>query len=311
MGGVNSGQVGEGLPACVAAPRRSLGWSGLEPIRRRRAAAYGAGPAIDDALDSARRLARYGVASTVGYSAAPEENGRAAADVQLAAFDRLSAGDLDCYVSVKLSEVGFDARLFAEFDAAAARSGRRLHLDALAPETVDTVWQLLEGTPRVGALGVSFPGRWRRSADDASRAAELGLAVRVVKGQWAYGANGDVDPGEGFLRVVDRLCGHTGGVAVATHDVTLLTEALRRLSATGTPCEVELLYGLPFRAPAVAAWARGIPVRLYVPYGDVGATYGITALKRNPTAAWWLIQDLLLGKGKTWLSVSRSQGKQR
>jgi proline dehydrogenase len=281
----------------------------LEPIRRRRAAAYGAGPAIDDALDAARRLARHGIASTVGYSAAPGEKGRAAADVQLAAFDRLSAGDLDCYVSVKLSEVGFDAGLFAEFDAAAARSGRRLHLDALAPETADTVWRLLEGASRVGALGVSFPGRWPRSADDASRAADLGLAVRVVKGQWAYGANGDVDPGEGFLRVVDRLCGHTGGVAVATHDVTLLTEALRRLSAAGTPCEVELLYGLPFRAPAVAAWARRIPVRLYVPYGDVGATYGIAALKRNPTAAWWLVQDLLLGKEKTWWSVNRSQGQ--
>ena len=298
------------LPAYVAAPRRSLGSSGLEPIRRRREAAYGAGPAIDDALAAALRLARYGIASTVGYSAGPDENARAAADVQLAAFDRLSAGDLDCYVSVKLSEVGFDAGLFAEFDAAAARSGRRLHLDALAPETVDTVWRLLEGAPRVGALGVSFPGRWRRSADDASRAAELGLAVRVVKGQWACGADGDVDPGEGFLRVVDRLCGHTGGVAVATHDVTLLTEALRRLSAAGTPCEVELLYGLPFRAPAVAAWARGIPVRLYVPYGDVGATYGIAALKRNPTAAWWLVQDLVLGKEKTWWSVNRSQGKQ-
>ena len=310
MGGVNSGRVGEGLPASIAAPRRSLGSSGLEPIRRRRAAAYGAGPWIDDALDAARRLSKHGIASTVGYSAAPEELGRAAANVQLSAFDRLSAGDLDCYVSVKLSEIGFDAGLLAELDAAAARSGRRLHLDALAPETADTVWRLLEGAPRAGALGVSFPGRWRRSADDASRAAELGLAVRVVKGQWACGADGDVDPREGFLGVVDRLCGHPGGVAVATHDVTLLTEALRRLSAAGTPCEVELLYGLPFRAPAVAAWARGIPVRLYVPYGDVGATYGIAALKRNPTAAWWLVQDLVLGKEKTWRSVHRARGKQ-
>ena len=298
-----------GLPAFVAAPRRSSRSSRLEPIRRRRAAAYCPGPGIEDALDASRRLKTHGIASTVGYSAAPEDDPRAAADVQLAAFERLSSGDLDCYVSVKLSEVGFDAELFAELDAAAARSGRRLHLDALAPETADAVWRLLEGTPRVGTLGVSFPGRWRRSADDASRAVALGLAVRVVKGQWAYGADGDVDPGEGFLRVVDRLCGHTGGVAVATHDVALLTEALRRLGAAGTPCEVELLYGLPFRAPAVAAWARGIPVRLYVPYGDVGATYGITALKRNPVAAWWLAQDLLLGKEKTWWSVNRSQGK--
>jgi hypothetical protein len=42
----------------------------------------------------------------------------------------------------------------------------------------------------------------------------------------------------------------------------------------------------------------------------VGATYGVTDLKRNPTALWWLAQDLLLGKDKTWLSIRRSQKNQ-
>jgi proline dehydrogenase len=309
-GGIDSQQVEVGLSASAGTARRRAASRWSAALRRRRASAYGAGPGLDDAIDAARRLAASGIASTVGYSATGEQSARSAADVHLAAFDRLSAGHLDAYVSVKLSELGFDATLLAELDAAAARSGRRLHLDALAPETVDRTWRILEATPRAGALGVSFPGRWRRSADDASRAAGLGLVVRVVKGQWKHGAGGDVDPSEGYLQVVDRLCGHAAGVAVATHDVALLTEALRRLTAAGTPCEVELLYGLPFRAPAVAARGFGVPVRLYVPYGDVGATYGMTDLKRNPTALWWLAQDLLLGKDKTWLSIRRSQKNQ-
>jgi proline dehydrogenase len=308
-GGVDSRQVDVALAASAAETRGRSRWA--EPVRRRRASAYAAGAALDDALDAARRLDAYAIASTVGYSAGPREAARSAADVHLAAFDRLAEAGLDSYVSVKLSELGFDSGLLAELDAAAARSGRRLHLDALAPDTVDATWRMLEAAPRAGALGMSFPGRWRRSADDAARAADLGMAVRVVKGQWAHGADGNVDPAEGFLRVVDRLTGHAGGVAVGTHDVKLLTESVRRLRAARTPCEVELLYGLPFRAPAVAARTLGIPVRLYVPYGDVGATYGIADLKRNPVAAWWLVQDLLLGKDKTWWSIRRSRANRR
>jgi proline dehydrogenase len=254
-------------------------------------------------------LAADAIPVAVGYSAAPGQSARAAADVHLAAFEALVAAGLYGYVSVKLSELAFDPALLGELDAAAARAQRRLHLDALAPETVDATWRLLERMPRTGALGMSFPGRWRRSADDAARAAELGCAVRVVKGQWAHGAGGDVDPSEGFLRVVDRLCGHRGGVAVGTHDVALLTEAVRRLTTSGTPCEVELLYGLPFRAPAIAARRLGVTARLYVPFGEVGATYGITDLKRRPVTAWWLAQDLLLGKDKTWQSIRRSRAR--
>ena len=143
-----------------------------------------------------------------------------------------------------------------------------------------------------------------------SRAAELGLAVRVVKGQWARDADGDVDPAEGAFSHRGPAVRPYGGRRRGNHDDALLTEALRRLTVAGTPCEAELLYGRPFRAPAVAAWALGIPVRLYVPFGDVGATYGIADLRRNPAAVWWLAQDLLLGNDKTWWSIRRSQRKQ-
>jgi proline dehydrogenase len=305
-GGIESQQVGASSPVPVGMP--GAGWreTWLGPVRRRRWQAYGVGPGLDDALRASRRLASYGIASAVGYSPTAGKGARHTADVHLAAFERLSTGELDAYVSVKLSTLDFDGGLLAELDAAAARSGRRLHLDALAPETVDSTWRLLEETPRDGQLGTSFPGRWRRSTDDAERAARLGFVVRVVKGQWKHGADGDVDPREGFLDVIDRLCGRAPAVAVGTHDVALLTEAVRRLQAAGTPCEVELLYGLPFRAPALAARQMGVPVRVYVPYGHVAATYGIADIRRTPVAAWWLAQDLLLGKDKTWWSIRRS-----
>jgi proline dehydrogenase len=291
---MGSKQLHIGVPASV------------RPLRRRRVSAYRAGPGLDEALDVCRRLADRGLASTIGYGAAPQARPRAVADAHLAAFDRFASEAVDCYVSVKLSAIGFDAALFAELEAAAVASQCRLHLDALAPETVEATWMLLEGMPRDGRVGTTLPGRWRRSAADASRAARLGLSVRIVKGQWTERSDGGGDPvGKGFLRVVDRLRGHAHRVAVATHDVALLTESLRRLQETGTPCEVELLYGLPFRGPALRARRAGVPIRVYVPYGDAGAPYGRADLAHNPVATWWLVQDLLLGKNKTWRAIRR------
>ena len=162
---------------------------------------------------------------------------------------------------------------------------------------------------RVGALGVALPGRWRRSVQDAARALDLGLVVRVVKGQWADTVDDAVDPAAGFLDVIDALCASKNLVIVATHDLGLLEESVRRLTATRTPCEVELLLGLPFGPPARVARRLGVPIRLYVPFGRTGAAYGVGELVRRPVTAWWLVQDLLLGKDKTWQSIRRSRAR--
>jgi proline dehydrogenase len=279
----------------------------LEPLRRRCAAPYGAGQGLDQAVGICRRLADYGFACTIGYGATPGQPARAVADAHLAAFERLSAADLDGEVSAKLSALDFDAALLAELDAAAAGSGLPLHVDALAPETVDATWRLVESVPRAGRLGITLPGRWVRSADDTSLARRLGLRVRIVKGQWAGSASGSVDPVQGFLRVVDRLSGHADVVGVATHDVDLLDASLRRLIGTGTPCAAQLFFGLPFRAQLLTAQRLGVPIRVYVPYGDWGSPYGLAHLAAHPAAASWLLQDLLFGKDKTWRSIRRSR----
>jgi proline dehydrogenase len=279
------------------------------PLRRRCASAYGVGEGLDQAIETCRRLAEQDLACTIGYGATPGQNARTVADAHLAAFERLHAEGLDGHVSVKLSALHFDAALLAELDAASAGSGRPLHIDALSPETVDATWRLVESAPRAARLGITLPGRWERSAGDTALARRLGLRVRIVKGQWAAnGATGAVDPtaSHGFLQVADRLSGHTDVVGVATHDVELLAASLDRLTASGTPSAAELFFGLPFSAQLRTARRYGVPVRVYVAYGDWGSPYGLSYLAKRPAAAWWLLQDLLLGKEKTWRSIRRS-----
>lgn len=261
-------------------------------------------------LGVCRRLAGYGIASAIGYSASRGESARAVADIHLAAFEQLStAGDLDCYVSIKLSALDFDAALFAEVAAAATGSGRRLHIDALKAENVDPTMSLLEQTPRTKLFGTTLPGRWRRSRQDLATAVEMGLSVRVVKGHWNDDIGGSVDPTWGFLDLVESLSGYQGGVAVATHDTKLLRESLHRLTASGTPCHSELFLGMPFRGPAQVAREFQVPVRVYVPYGDAWPGYGLRDLVTHPATVWWLAQDLVLGQEKTWRSIQRSRSK--
>jgi proline dehydrogenase len=276
---MESQQLQPGLSGGVRRAPRGAGSAWLDLARRRRASAYIAGPGLDDALAASRRLAADGVPVALGY------------------------------VSVKLSAVHFDPALLGELEAAAQQSERRLHIDALGPDTVDRTWELVEGVADPGALGIALPGRFHRSVEDARRALDLGLVVRVVKGQWADPDDPNLDSAVGFLKVVDAVAGSKNLVAVATHDIPLMEESVRRLTAARTPCEVELLLGLPFAAPARTARRLGVPVRLYVPYGETGAAYGVGELVRNPATAWWLVQDLLLGKDKTWQSIRRSRAR--
>src|SRR5262249_43508166 len=127
---------------------------------------------------------------------------------------------------------------------------RRVHFDAMAPQTVDRTWEMIDelraGGPHV-KLGCTLPGRRTRRPPEARWAAGRGLFVRVVKGQWPDPQQPARDPRAGYLEVIDQLAGRAKWVAVATHDVELAAEAIRRLQAAGTPCDQELLFGLPMR----------------------------------------------------------------
>jgi len=139
-------------------------------------------------------------------------------------------------------------------------------------------------------LGCTIPGRWRRSPRDAERAVQMGLRVRVVKGQWAD-PGAAVDPHSAFLDVIDALAGGAAPVAVATHHPVLAAAAIRKLQSAGTPCEMELLYGLPSRAVLKVARDLGVPVRYYLPYGHAWLPYALRHARRDPRILWWVLRD--------------------
>ena len=266
-------------------------WS---PLARRAARAYVAGPGLDDALRACRHAGRGGLASAIGFWDPRGESPEGVARAYLGALDALGREAYDCYLSVKAPSLDFSPELSLELMERARERDVRVHFDALGPVSVDRTFDLIEAAvARHRRLGCTLPGRWRRSLHDAARAVELGLAVRVVKGEFPDEDGAEIDPRRGFLAVVDRLAGRARFVAVATHDAALARLALERLLSTGTPCEAELLFGLPSGDPSRVARSKGVAARLYVPYGQGALPYRLSQARQRPEVLWWVARDLV------------------
>jgi proline dehydrogenase len=264
------------------------------PLGRRAARAYVAGPALGDALVAGRRAASRGFGMALGFWDGGEPP-REVADTYARALDAMAAARLDGYLSIKAPALHFSRELLGEVLARSGRHGTRVHFDALRPETAAPTFALMAsaGPPHPVALGCTLPARWHRSASDAEEALALGLSVRLVKGE-EPGADGrDIEPRRGMLALVDQLAGRARHVAVATHDAPLAREALSRLRAAATPCEMELLLGLPLRRPVREARNLGVRVRLYVPYGHARLPYRLAEAGSRPAVLWWAARDVL------------------
>ncbi len=285
------------------------------PLARHAARAYVAGPALADALEACRRVARHGFAGTICFWNPDGQEPRRIAGAYLGVLDALGREALDCYLSVKAPPLGFSRELSTEVLERARQGGVTVHFDSFGPETVEPTFTLIEeGLARHPRLGCTLPGRWRRSLHDAARAAELGLGLRVVKGQFPGAGPAELDPRTGFLAVVDRLAGRARFVAVATHDAALARAALGRLLGAGTPCELELLFGLPLRHAARVAREAGVGVRLYVPYGQAWLPYRLSEARHNPRLLWWVARDLLGGSAlnlaRPWAALASAPAAQ-
>jgi len=280
---------------------RRLVWYSWRPIAERAARAYVAGPELADALQVCHALARQGTATSICPWDGEGDTPRQVADWYLAALAGLVGAGLDCYLTIKAPALGFSHDLLGELLEAARPHAVGIHFDSLAPETAEQTWVLVRAAVLCRArVGCTLPARWQRSLRDADEAVDLGLRVRIVKGQWTDRGAGtnlsDSGVRDRFLAVVRRLAGRASRVLVATHDVALARAALACLRAAGTDCELELLFGLPDRTLLGVARAAGVPVRVYVPYGRAWLPYCLSQVRQHPRILWWTMRDWLLGR---------------
>ena len=253
---------------------------GIEALAAR---AHVAGPGLDDALAACNKVAAEGRAVTIGYWDGPGDTPALVESISLGALERLSESGFDAYLSIKPAALGNSQQRVAAIVDRADELGLAVHLDSTGPGEAEPSWELLEALARP-SLGCTLPSRWGRSLADAKRAVELGLRVRVVKGQWADPDYVPGDERERFLELVD-LVAEARYLGVATHDRPLAIAATRRSDRA----QHERSLGLPWRGDDLG------PTRIYVAFGHAYLPYAMGRVRENPRLALWVARDVIRG----------------
>lgn len=239
-------------------------------------------PALSEALRAARRLRSASRACTLSYAAGPAEPPARVGAVLMQSARALAGWGQGGCLAVEPAALQHEAHWLRPAALLAARQGHWLQFDAQEASGVEaTVAMMRQLQPTGAALGLTVPARWRRSGADLAVAMAQGWRVRLVKGRYPDSGRGEQDARAGFLALVEQLSDGLCTVALATHDLPLLREALCRLQSRGLPCEIEFLDGMPQRQIVALARKMRVPLRGCVRFGP-GARRG--PVERLPEA---------------------------
>jgi proline dehydrogenase len=273
------------------------------------ASRFVAGESLEEAMHAAASLDRRRITSMLdllGENVRTETQAETAEVAYRHALDGIrGAPNLDCAISLKLTQLGLDMSVdvcLAHVEPIvdeAARSGTVVMIDM---ESVGYVEQTLrvfrEAHARYPKVGVALQSYLRRTERDLD-ALPQGSRVRLVKGAYlespeaVYTSKRDVDAS--YARLFSTLLARGHAIDVATHDPRLLDGVRRRVDAAGegwSRVELQMLYGV--RRDLQARFAgQGYPVRVYVPYGTEWYPYLTRRLAERPANAWFFLSNLL------------------
>jgi proline dehydrogenase len=256
----------------------------LPPVARR----FVAGETVPEALEHARVTNADGVKVILNHLGEHYRNPTPVIEDTEAYVDLLADLDgsgLDACVSVKPSQLGLDVseplfrRSLRRVVEAGDRHGRFVWIDMEDATTTDATLDGFEALAREfdGGVGVCVQANLRRTRADLERLVDVPGKVRLVKGAYdepesrAYTRKDEVDAA--FRDDLDFLVReHTGGVAVGSHDPSLIEYAKQLHADHGGDLEFQLLMGVREAAQRALA-AEGYEVWQYAPYGQQWLAY--------------------------------------
>ncbi len=259
-----------------------------------------AGKNLSDALLICRWAESEGFKTVVSPWAGSLDTPRGMLDRYSAAIEAVRDREDVRYVSIKLDSINYDSGIFSDLVHLARMSRVQLHIDSLGPDTADTALTFVERAVSSSYfIGYTLASRWRRSLADSDRVADLGIPVRVVKGQWPDPYTDGLNCRRNFINISERLAKGCRRISVATHDLSLAKEVLAGLMLRNANFELEQFFSLPLNGVALAK-QFGCPYRLYVSYGQPGIPYNIRFTLTRPRIAAWILADFALRARKPW-----------
>jgi proline dehydrogenase len=281
-------------------------------LARRGASRFVAGETLDEAATVVRALnARRITASLdlLGESVTNADEARAAASQIVAIFDRIAADALDCNVSVKLTQLGFDLgddlvreNLRRILDRA-KQLGIFLRVDMEGSAHTQRTLDLFEKDlfPAYGRdiVGIVVQSYLYRTAADVDRLIAMGARVRLCKGAYkepasvAFPAKADVD--RSFVELMEKLIERGPYPGIATHDEALIARAKAFVQSKGIPrdrFEFQMLNGVR-RDLQEKLVQEGYRLRIYVPFGTQWYPYFMRRLAERPANIVFIVGNVL------------------
>jgi proline dehydrogenase len=247
----------------------------LPPTRAlamRAARRYVAGTTLEDALAAVRRLAPLRASvDLLGEHVNDGADADRVVDAYRRFVPRLPAR---AFASIDLSHLALDPERLQAI-AAALPEQVELQVGAEGAALTDRVLDAVLAVHR-GRVWATVQANLRRSAGDVDRLIDAGVPVRLVKGAYLEGADvahrygPETDAAYGAL--AERLRGHRH--SIATHDPAL--QPLAREAPEG----LEVLLGVR-EADARRYAAEGVPLRVYVPFGEGWFRYAMRRLAES------------------------------
>ena len=272
------------------------------------------GETLEAALDAALPLAGQGIATVItrlGENLAAPADADAVREHYLGAIAEIGRRKLDCWPSVKPTQLGLDhsaAACLANLDALAAAAkaaGLMCWVDMEDSRYVDRTLDLYRALrAKHGNVGLCLQAYLRRTPADFESLLPLKPAIRWVKGAYAeppavaFPAKRDTDAAYERLarRHLELTRGGAGLCVLGTHDVPLVRRIAAHTAAVGAKdgadIEIHMLFGI--KAAEQAALVReGRRVRTLIAYGSHWFPWYMRRLAERPANVWFVMKSLV------------------
>ncbi len=282
---------------------------------RRAVTRFMPGETIEDALNAAEELRRHTMPTIIthlGENLTHQHEAEAVAQHYLDVLDRIKQRGLDCYVSVKPTQLGLDfsERLCHELSLNIAEQARAtgtmmwidMENSPYVDRTITLFKRLRQQLENVGLCLQSYLVRTEKDLDDLL---PLNPSIRLVKGAYAEPA-GVVfptkrDTDEQFyklsLKLIKAAAKRKAEVGVGTHDLPLIQRIRSAIRQEGIPdstYEVQMLYGIK-REEQLRLRKEGLRVRVLISYGTYWFPWYMRRLAERPANVWFVVKNMFGG----------------
>jgi len=272
------------------------------------ASRFVAGETLDGAVRAVRQTNLQNISATLdllGEDTLTQEDAQSACRGIVGILDKIQSENLDCNVSVKLTQLGLgidsestDQNLLRIVRHAREKSNFiRVDMEdsRYTQGTLDTVTRTHEQLDNVGTVIQSY---LYRSKQDVIELMKKRIRIRLVKGAYlepesiAFQKKKDVD--SNFIELMQMLLAGETCNAIATHDETIIdaTKEFAHLHHISKDrFEFQMLFGIR-RDLQVRLAQEGYKVRIYIPYGTRWYPYFMRRLAERPANVLFILRNL-------------------